>query len=237
MLKFIVCEDNSDFLTNNCQIINQVMIKNNIEYKILRFADYNPELKKVIKQDGPKIYVIDLELPTTSGIDLIREIRKTDFYSQIIISSAHDELSDRVFKGRFMTLDFISKYDNHEFKLKETIEYAISILGKRNVLTLGTKNNLILIDTNDILYILKENKSHRCTIKTKCNEVVTNSSLCTIKKQIKNDFVYSNRCCLINPKHIASMDYKNSVITFKNGECIKNMISRTYKQGLLEIWK
>lgn len=236
MLNFIVCEDNDDYLINNCQIVNTIMMNSNTDYKISRFKGYDSNFKTVINEDGPKVYILDLELPTRSGLDIAREIRETDFYSQIIISSAHDELAPRAFKSRLMILDFISKFDNHNEKLKEAIEFALTTLNKRNVIKIGSKNNVFLIDTNDILYIIKENAEEKCTIKTKTNILTLNSSLLNLENKLQNQMIHTHRSCLINPNLVSKIDYKNEVITFKNGDNIKNMISRNYKKDLQKLW-
>lgn len=236
MLKFIICEDNKDFLINDCQVINQAMMMSNTEYKTFKFYEYNSDLKKLINSSGTKIYIIDLELKTRSGLDIVREIREKDFYSQIIISSAHDELENRVFKSKMMIFDFISKYDNHNEKLKETIKLILTILEKRNVIKIGTKTSTILIDTNDILYIMKENIDKKCTIKTKDDKFIISTNLCNIEKKLKKNFIKSHRSCLVNPKHINSIDYKELSITFKNGDKIINVISRKFKKEIQNLW-
>jgi len=131
---------------------------------------------------------------------------------------------------------FISKYDEHNQKLSEAIEQALKTLGKRNVIKIGSKNNFVLIDTSDILYISKENNDRKCIIRTKNSEILINSNFCDIKKQVKENFIHSHRSCLVNPKYISAIDYNNLIITFKNGVTIANMISRNYKKGLQNLW-
>ena len=58
MLRFIVCEDNKDFLSRLCTIVNKEMMPYNFEYKISKFTEYSNELKAIInKKYEQKIYV------------------------------------------------------------------------------------------------------------------------------------------------------------------------------------
>ena len=82
MINFIVCEDSEIILERNIDVINKVMFNNNIEYRIYKFQSYNEELKNIIKEPVEnKIYILDIELGSDSGIDLAGDIRKIDLTS------------------------------------------------------------------------------------------------------------------------------------------------------------
>ena len=237
MIKFIVCEDNSDFLLNNCQIINQVMMKSNTEYKIIRCNDYIKDLKNAIKSSGPKIFIIDLELPTKAGLDIAREIRNDDYYSQIIISSAHYELENLAFKSKLMILDFVSKYDNHDENLTTAISHALNALGKKVTVKVTNKTGEFLIEVSDIVYMQKENLDKKCLIVTRNGNYTISKTLCELEGKCNNVLVRTHRSCLINPNHIKEIDYQNSIITFNSGMKLTNMISRNYRKKLQKAWQ
>ena len=50
MLRFIVCEDNKDFLGRLCNGINKVMMPYNFEYKISKFTTYSKEVGEIIRK-------------------------------------------------------------------------------------------------------------------------------------------------------------------------------------------
>lgn len=86
MINFVVCEDNKIILQRNIDIINRVMFKNNINYRVYSFSNYCDDLKKLIKSDiGKKIYILDIELEDVSGIDIAINIREKDLNSFVII--------------------------------------------------------------------------------------------------------------------------------------------------------
>ena len=92
MINFVVCEDNKIILQKNIDIINKTMFKNNENYRIYQFTNNDKKLQEIIKDDiGYKIYILDIELESVSGIDIARDIRKIDNKSIIIISTTYVE--------------------------------------------------------------------------------------------------------------------------------------------------
>ena len=84
---------------------------------------------------GVKIYILDLELPGKSGIDIAREIRKVDWDSIIIILTSHDELELKLLKEKLLILDFISKFDDYENRLSDTLKMVIDKARTKKVIS------------------------------------------------------------------------------------------------------
>lgn len=118
MLNFVVCEDNKVVLQKNVDIINRVMFKNNINYRVYSFSNYSKELKDLINSDiGQVIYILDIELEDASGLDIASEIRKKDLDSFIIISTSYIDYLPYTLKSKLMLFDFVSKFENYEQNL------------------------------------------------------------------------------------------------------------------------
>lgn len=130
MINFVVCEDNKIILQRNIDIINKTMFKNNLNYRIYQFKEYSKDLQKIIKNNDKKIYILDIELNDVSGIDIAREIRKTDLNSIIIISTSYVEYLPLAIKNKLMLFDFVSKFDDYEEILSKVISNAIISLSK-----------------------------------------------------------------------------------------------------------
>ncbi|MBQ9024724.1 MAG: response regulator [Bacilli bacterium] len=135
MINFIVCEDNKIILQKNIDIINKTMFKNNINYRIYKFTNNEKQLQNLIKEDiGIKIYILDIELENISGIDIARNIRKTDNKSIIIISTTYVEYLPFALKNKLMLFDFVSKFEDYENNLSKVINNAIKQLKEQNLL-------------------------------------------------------------------------------------------------------
>ena len=129
MINFIVCEDSEIILERNIDVINKVMFNNNIEYRIYKFQSYNEELKNIIKESlENKIYILDIELGSDSGIDVAREIRETDLTSFIIISTVHSEYIPYTLKSKLLIFDYVSKLSNYNEDLSNAIKRILKEL-------------------------------------------------------------------------------------------------------------
>ena len=79
MIEFIICDDDKNFLKKVENVVDKTMLKRDIEYKIYRFNDYDKKFFDAIKtKENPRIYILDIELPSASGINVGRQIRKKD---------------------------------------------------------------------------------------------------------------------------------------------------------------
>lgn len=131
MLNFIVCEDNKVILQKNIDIINKVMFKNNVNYRVYPFANYSDELKDLINSNiGKKVYLLDIELDDISGIDIATEIRKKDLDSLIIIATSYIEYLPYILKSKLILFDFVSKFENYEQNLSSVLKKALSTINE-----------------------------------------------------------------------------------------------------------
>ncbi|MBQ9013341.1 MAG: response regulator transcription factor [Bacilli bacterium] len=233
MINFIICDDNKYVRDINKNIISKLAMPYDFNYKIYSFEKYNKEFKKIINSTvETKIYILDLELPNKTGIEIAREIRKVDWDSFIIVLTSHDELELKILKQKLLILDFISKFDNYEQKLTDTINM---IINKKNDNTLSFKCNRELhnIKNDNILFIYKNTALNKITIVTKENSYNVRESLSNIVKKLNNKFYQTHRACYVNLSKIQKVDFKQNLIFFENSiKC--DYLSRNYKKGLKE---
>lgn len=226
MILIVVVEDNEDIRKLEIKWIKRALNNKIWKYKIKEYSDYTDELKKIIKIEGFKIYVLDIELPSSTGLNIARDIREYDDSSEIIICSSHGELELRAFKSKLKILDFVSKFDNAEEDLTNLI---IDVFKKKskNILKIVDKSAILFIIMNDILYIKKEKGTRNCMIKTFDNTFIVNKNLEELKVMLNNDFIRSSKSCIVNQKNVLEYNFKDSKVIFKNKEWI-NELSKNY---------
>ncbi len=230
MLNFIICDDENYIKERIIKIISRVMMPIDIEYKTHSFSSYDEKFEQIIdKKMGNKLYVLDIEVNNKSGLDIARRIREKDWRSIIIILSVHYELIYDAFKERLMLLDFISKFDNYEKNLYDSIKTALEIFDSSSKLCFDYKGVLYKIDLKDILYITKEELSRKIKIKTFNKEYSIGFSLKEILKRLDNRFCKTHRACIINKENVKKIDYKQNNIYFSDGSNI-TLLSKKYKK-------
>ena len=134
MLRFVICEDNREFISRINLIINKFMIPKNYAYKTSAFTEYNEEVEEIIKRKNEqKVYVLDIELAEVSGLEIASEIREDDDTSPIIFITSHPEFQNDIFYSRLLAIDFINKDMLWPERFEETIKYTFNNLNKNKI--------------------------------------------------------------------------------------------------------
>lgn len=233
-MNFIIYEDIKKYTDIYKKIIFKLMESNNINYNIIEIAKYNKTTKKQISElKGNKIYLLDIEVPGKTGIELAREIRTTgDWTSPIIIISNHNEFKTVGYIRNILILDFISKQRDFEKSLFETLITAKEILLAKETFSFREKGELFQIPLSEILYIEK-------SLNDNLSNIVTENKIYKIRSTIQklesvlnetNDFVKTHRSYLVNLKNIRRVNFEEGEIIFLNDKIA--LLSRANKKKL-----
>lgn len=237
MVSFIICDDNRVINENVVNVVVKTMMKNKIPYKKYVYFDYDKSFMKVVDEKLPnKIYILDIETPSASGIDVVRKIREKDMNSIIIFLTSHDELGYTILKYEFMFLAFICKFDNYEDKLEEVIKKALKLTGQKLVLSMNDHGTIYNIPQDDILYITRDSVDRKCIIKTDYSEFRVNKSLSELLEQLGESFKQSHRACLVNMNRVRVVNKKKKEIVFDNGEMI-DLMNDEFKKEVVVVEK
>lgn len=233
MVNFIVCDDDPKYINIVESVVTKYMMKNDIEYKLHLFSDYNKNFLEMVESKMTfKIYILDIETPTMSGIDIARIIRNKDIDSVLIFLTGHQELSQIVIRDEFLFLAFINKFDDCENRLRKALDKSLKILKTRKTLKVKDGSTTYTIDINDILYITKDSVERKSVIQTDYARFTLNKSLAEIKTMLTDNFVQTHRACLVNTKRVVSYHKPSKTITFNNGTTI-DLVSSKYERVLM----
>ena len=232
MLRFIICDDNKEFLSRLLNIVTKVMMPYNFEYKISKFTEYTKELHAVInKKYEQKIYILDIEMGEISGLEIASEIREKDSKSIVIFVTQHPECKNDIFYSRLVATDFIAKDRFWASRFESTITHTIKALNKERVLTYEFNYNSYRIPYDDILYIEKIPEDQKCVINTESGEqFLIFSSITELSKKLGPNFFRSHKSCIVNIEKIKRINYTENTITFINNESVYLLSNRKKKQ-------
>jgi len=218
MINFIVCDDNLEMRNNITNVISSFMMKKNLDYKTHLYDDYNDEFLKIVNQKlSFKIYILDIEAPTRTGIDVARIIRHKDEDSAIIFITGHEELGSRLLSKDITFLAFINKFDDYKSRLQHNIQKAISALEKKKTLRFEDHGIFYVLPFQDILYLTKDSLSRKTIIVTEYNEFKVYKTLNHFEKVLDERFVKTHRACVVNKDRIVSISKKDHLVVFDNG--------------------
>lgn len=237
MVNFVVCEDEKDLRKIEVAEITKFMMNYDIDYKIHEFSDYNQKFEDYAKKDdGFKIYLLDIVTNKTSGINAARKIREEyeDWVSVIIMVTSHTEFKYEALSSRLYLLDFINKLNSMENKIKEDLNIAMKYYDNRQKQIKYTYNrNFYNIELREIICIEKEQDSKRCVVTTKYGQQIIPGTLNDVYKMLDDRFLKVHKSLIINKDEIREFEPSTNKLTFKNGD-ITYLISRNKKKELMQ---
>lgn len=232
MIDFIICEDNENVRDIYKLLISKIVMPYDFNYKVYLFEKYNNKMKELIVNNyNFRIYLLDLELPGKNGIEIAQEIRKCDWDSIIIILTSHDELELKILKKKLLIFDFISKFEDYDQRLYESINTVLKKYTSKKTISFKCNKELVNIKIEDIMYIYKTDDQNKIEVVLKNNNYKIRESLSNIMLKLDDRFYKTHRACIVNLDKIKKVDFKNEIIYFDNNLKI-DYLSRNYKKGL-----
>lgn len=237
MINIIIYEDNKDMQSLYKKALNCYFNNKMQEFKIHIFDHYSKNLETKFRNiSGKKIYIMDIEVPGKSGLDLARNIRDSgDWMSPLIVITSYAHLKNTGFTSRVLMLDFICKREPVEKRLIETLEIIYGIVNDFNNYTFQNNGSVFHISYDDVLYFEKDLNDNNTIIYTKYTSYKTNESIIQIANKLKDNlhFFKSHRSCIVNLDNIDYLDYSNNAIIM-NGISVK-LITEQRKKILKKI--
>ena len=235
MLRFIICEDSKEYLEQISIIINRIMMPYNFEYKINKYREYNKEVEEIIvRKHEQKIYILDIELPEISGLEIASNVRKVDLESMIIFVTSHPECQNDIFYSRLLAIDYINKNKLWKDRLGKTIKYAVKNINNRRTFSFDFNRNTYRLCIDDILYVEKVPENQKCIIVMEDgNKYEIMSSITKLKEKLGANFYQSHKSCLVKVEKIKKINYHECTITFHDNQTLY-LLSHRNKKGLKE---
>ena len=234
MINFIIYEDEQKYRELYISIILKLVGSMQSAYKIVEIEKYDKNTMKTINNlTGKKIYILDIEVPGKSGLDLAREIRNSgDWDSQMIVVTTHEHLKNTTLTSRMLMLDFITKFYDLENSLNECLKISLNIIENHKSLNFQYSGELYQIPYSDILYIEKNVDNSYSTIVTKDSEIEIKKLIGALEEELKEDnrFYRTHRSCIVNIDNITSVELRDCIIHFGNKNT--TLLSRDKKNGL-----
>lgn len=234
-MKFAIYDDHEEFRVKSEEVVNKVCKKIGTDYEVNHFYKFSKDFEKFIEDESPrKVYVLDIEVPESiSGLEIAKMIRKKDWDSIIIMITSHTELGYEALKAQIMLLDFISKYSDWTKHFEETIEKAMVQIDTKKMLLFESGGMTYRIPSNEVLYILKDPKERKCTIKTTYADIVLQKSMTEVSRSLDRRYYMTHRSCYVNLDRVESIDWRENVIYFDTKESV-DYLSRDRKKVLKE---
>ena len=234
MIKFVIVDDDKEYLSLVKDIIREVTFNIDEEIIINTYSKFDSKLNNEINNTSErKIYILDIELDgRKSGIQIAELIRSIDWESQIIFMTNHDKMFETVYRKVYEVFDFIEKF--HDFKLRLTNDLKV-ILNKdfNNKLFIYRSRNIDLkIYLKNILYIYRDKEERKVIIVTDNNRFTVSIGVQEILDYLDSNFTMVHRACIVNKNRVHKYNWKDKYFVLDNGEKV-DMLSKKYKKDVL----
>jgi len=232
MIKFVILEDKKHFQNIILNVIDKVVFKTNVDYKIEKYTGYNKVLEKTIHDTSMrKIYILDIELENSkSGLEIAKEIRKNDWDSEIIFITSHDRMFETTFRSIFKIFDFIEKFHNLEKRLAKNLKLILD--QKTDFKMFIYENNKIKIQIylKDILYVYRDTQERKLVIITTNNKFLVNMTIIEMLSNLDERFKQIHRACIVNTEKVNKYDWNEGCFTLNSGKKV-SLCSKTFKEN------
>ena len=184
MASFIIYEAEKYMRYLYTNVVKKLLYTAKDSYDIYEFEKYSLDTEIALtKIAGPKIYILDIDVPGKNGLDLARKIRdEGDVTSPIIIITSHDNLCIPKYTKNTLCLNVISKEDDVVGELWDSLKYEYKIITSSKVLTFSSYDEVHRIPYDEIYYIEKNLNDDFVTINTKEDSFQYLSTILNMKK-------------------------------------------------------
>lgn len=233
MIPIYLCDDNLSQLNYIGAIIKNHLLFHEFNQKfICSTTDPYKLLKKVSESKETGLYFLDIDLKSEiNGLELAQEIRKHDPRGYIVFITAHSEMAALTFSYRVEAMDFILKDDPEQlrdkiFQCMQTSAKTDSILQLQNnsIISLKIKQETILLNANDIVFIETDHVPHKLMIHLSHEIKQVSVLLKELQAALDSRFFRCHKSYLINLTRISSYCSSERTVLFDNGElCIVSL--------------
>jgi DNA-binding LytR/AlgR family response regulator len=207
MMRFVLCDDNENFLTKLASIIENIFIKLNIDAEISKLIMSPNELLDYVENNDIDVILLDIKLNSTlSGIDVAYKIREKNKKIYIVFLTGHFEYSMLAYKVK--TFDYLLKPISFQ-KLEETILRLYEDIYHEQSKLMSLCNGKYLFKEQDILYI--EKNRTKAIIHTNSSNVELYSTLKKIQNNLSDIFIRCHKSYVINSEKISRIDNTKNI--------------------------
>lgn len=229
MLPVFICEDNPVLLQQYRQIIENVILIEEYDMKLLAAVTSPDELLDAARSyhgqtPDAGFYLLDIDLQASiDGFELAKKIREFDSRGFIVFITTHSEMAMLTFKYKVEAMDFILKDESWNIvtRIHECLDQAVTryLAPGMPTDTIAFKigHQTIKLRANDILYIMASPVPHKILVVMENRTTELYGTLTKISHDLPAYFIRSHKGCLVNLNHVRSVDRETQSIYLTNG--------------------
>ena len=229
MIKFALCDDNTNILDKLEKMLESIFSKNNFDAKVSFTTSSNKKMLDYVSNNKVDVIMLDINLKSDkTGLQLAEAIRKFNRDSYLIFTTGHLEYV--MFAYKFKTFDYLSKPITYD-RLEETVIRLFEDVNGQPKRYIKIDNKNTIIDASEVQYIKRDGM--KLIYHTKSRNYDTYSSFAKIQDTLPKNYKRCHKSCIANLSQIKDVEPVSGIITFKDGSTCE--IGPKYKSDLMEV--
>ncbi|WP_019637692.1 LytR/AlgR family response regulator transcription factor [Paenibacillus fonticola] len=187
---------------------------------------YDPfRLIKLLEENTYDLFILDIEFPNRSGIEIAETIRKNNYTCPIIFLTSFKEYMEKVFKVN--TFDYILKPVTKD-KLYPVLNRAIKYLDLDDSKFMFTFNKVFYsLSFSEIIYFEKNKRSVLIHTPSEIYETILLTK--TLLSKVNDDFVQVHTSFIVNARHVKQISTNTITVNLNGTRTVEIPMSRKFK--------
>lgn len=237
MIQIAICDDEELLLEEIKAETEDCLKKQQIFSMITTFTDSERLLYELEEGTLFDLFLLDIEMPGISGMELAGRIREKLPEALIIFVTAHYKYAIDAYELNIFR--YVPKNQIKE-RLPHAVIDAVTILENQNTefYLVSNQNRIERIPLKNVVYIIRDGKNAAFYLEGAKEVFRVRKTLSKVYESLNpQEFVYIDRGCIINLKHLAGI--ANSSCTMTDGTVLAVAQSRSaeLKKLLNEFWR
>ncbi len=229
-MNIVVIEDTLKYQDIIKNIIRKVLFACDQDAKIDMFVKYDKDLRRIIDDtSSKKVYIVDIELANSiSGIKIAQIIRDTDWESDIIFITTHDNMYEQAYRSLYKVFNFIEKFHNFEKRLEKDLKIILSRDYDTSMFKFKNRKITLQLYYKDITHITREKEERKLFIHTSTNTFALSMTMSEMIKKLDARFKMVHRACIVNTNRVLKYEWAKGSFLLDTNERVY-LLSKNYR--------
>lgn len=216
MYRIALCDDNKEFLELLEAKVNQYCEKSSIQAVLQCFNDSDMLLEQVEEKKSFDAFILDIEMPDFSGIEVARAIRENSKSAIIIFLTAYESHAKDGYGMNVSSYILKNHLDDDLEKVLDQMFLQLRRMKNDKIYTISNQRKFIKLFQKDIIFVCKDQKNAVFVLADK-HEVRERAALQEVYQKMNNpDMIMADRGLIVNLHHIRCI--ADDKIVMDNGQ-------------------
>lgn len=231
MYRIAICDDNGKFLELFEDKFNRYCEKHSIQVMLHCFSDSDLLMEQIEEKKSFDVFILDIEMPVFSGIDLARAVRESLSSAIIIFLTAYETFAKDGYGMNVSNYLLKSHLDEDLENVLEQMFFQLKKMDMDKVYTISNQRKFIKMLQKDIIFVYKEGKNVVFSLEGEKEEWERITLQEVLQRMNNPDMLMVDRGHIVNLHHIKSID--DDKIVMDNRKVLRT--SRNHIRSLKKI--